>query len=281
MGLFTPNYNKPGKGIEKDAPQKRRIWQFFEIIREQYSKLILANILYSLFMLPLMVGIMLCFGIDFSAPSIIVFKNNMIDLVGLICLIISIFVSFPATLGFTYILRNVQRWQHAWIWHDFIKHTKKSYWQGVVNGVVTLLCYFFFIFAYGAYRSGIINLGIYNYPLSIVMLLCILVFTWMQFYVNTMIVTFDLKMKQVYQNAFIFAIAKLPLNILISLICIVLFYLLLLIPIPFITFFLTFIIWYSLFGFIVVFGVYPSIDKHMLSKVEQTPVENEEIEEQL
>ena len=79
MGLFTPNYNKPGKGIEKDAPQKRRIWQFFEIIREQYSKLILANILYSLFMLPLMVGIMLCFGIDFSAPSIIVFKINMID----------------------------------------------------------------------------------------------------------------------------------------------------------------------------------------------------------
>lgn len=268
MGLFTPNYDKPGKGIEKNAPQKRRIWQFFEVIGEQYSKLIQANIVYSIAMLPLMIGVMLCFDIDFSAPSILVFKDGKLDLLGAILLLISLFVSFPATLGFTYILRNIQRWQHAWIWHDFIKHTKKSYWQGVINGVVTFVCYFLFVFAYGAYKSGIINLGIMNYVLSVVMLICIVIFTWMEFYVNTMIVTFDLKMKHIYQNAFIFALAKLPLNILISAICIVLMYLVCLIPLRPITFLLTFFIWYALFGFIVVFSVYPAIDKYMLKKAE-------------
>ena len=119
------------------------------------------------------------------------------------------------------------------------------------------------------------NLGLINYVLSIVMLICIVMFTWMEFYVNTMIVTFDLKMRHIYQNAFIFALAKLPLNLLISVICIVLMYLICFIPLQAITFLLTFFVWYSLFGFIVVFSVYPSIDKYMLKKAE-TSTEAEE-----
>ena len=35
MGLFTPNYVKPGPGIDKDAPPKTGLALFFEIfIRE-------------------------------------------------------------------------------------------------------------------------------------------------------------------------------------------------------------------------------------------------------
>ncbi len=270
MGFFSKNYDKPGRGVDKDGPSKRRIWEFFEIIWNQASKLVLANILYSVAMLPLMVGLYLTFEInmDITSPFIVNFRNNQIDIFGSLLLILSVFTSFPATMGFTYILRNIQRRQHAWIWHDFIKHTGANYWHGVKNGIVTLVAYFVFIFAFNVYNADLMKLGTMSFALKYMMILFTVIFTWMGFYVNTMAVTFDLKMKDIYKNALIFAIAKLPLNLFISVVCIAIFVLILLIPIPFIAFLLTFFVWYALFGFIVVFAVYPSIDKYMIQKAD-------------
>jgi uncharacterized membrane protein YesL len=268
MGLFSKNYDKPGKGIDKNAPKKRRIWEFFEILWNQASKLVIANIIYSIAMLPLLVGLWLMFelNMDPNSPALISFTNNKIDVLGLGLIILSVFVSYPATTGFTYILRNIQRRQHAWMWHDFIKHTKANYMTGVKNGIVSLLVYFVLIFAFNAYSADVMNMGMVSVAFKYLMLLFVILFTWMQFYVNTMIVTFELKLREIYKNALIFAIAKLPVNLFVSIVCIAIFVLILLIPIPLIGFILTFFVWYSLFGFIVVFAVYPSIDKYMIQK---------------
>lgn len=277
MGLFTPNYNKPGPGIDKNAPEKRRIWQFFEIFWGQLSKLSLLNIMYLIASLPLILGLWLCFTIDFTTASIITLRiPNQIDLIGLILLVISLFVTFPATLGFTYVLRNIQRREHAWLWHDFMKHTRLNYWKGVVNGLVTLVIYFLLINAFGMYRSGVFNLGVVGAYLSVMMVVAILIFTWMQFYVNTMIVTFDLKLGAIYKNAFIFAMGKLPLNLFITIVSIALAIGIMLIPMPFITIVLVFTVLFSLFGYITVFSVYPTIDKYMISKSESASEENDE-----
>ncbi len=271
MGLFTPNYNKPGPGVYKDGPQKHRIWQFFEIFWNQLSKLSLANIIYFIAMIPLVAGLLLCFKLDFSSPSIVVLKHaNQIDLLGFILIIISIFVSFPANLGFTFILRNIQRREHAWIWHDFIRHTKENYVKGVLNGIIVLVTYYLLFTAFGVYRSGIFDIGIVNMFLSSFIVIIGIIFTWMQFYVNTMIVTFDLKLKDIYKNSLIFALGKLPLNILISVVNIIVLMLILMIPIPVITYILWFLILYALFGIITVFMVYPTIDKYMIKSAEDT-----------
>lgn len=276
MGLFTPNYNKPGPGIDKNAPEKRRIWQFFEIFWGQLSKLSLLNIMYLIASLPLILGLWLCFTIDFTTASIVTLRiPNQIDLIGLILLVISLFVTFPATLGFTYVLRNIQRREHAWLWHDFMKHTRLNYWKGVVNGLVTLVIYFLLINAFGMYRSGVFNLGIGGTYLSVMMVVAMLIFTWMQFYVNTMIVTFDLKLRAIYKNAFIFAIGKLPLNLFITIVSIALAIGIMLIPMPFITIVLVFTVLFSLFGYITVFSVYPTIDKYMISKSETKETGND------
>ncbi len=279
MGLFTPNYNKPGPGVYKDAPEKHRIWQFFEIFGNQLSKLSLANIIYFIAMLPLVGGLLLCFKLDFSAPSIIVLKNaNQIDLIGFILIIASIFISFPATLGFTFILRNIQRREHAWIWHDFIRHTKANYVKGVLNGIIVLVTYYLLFNAFGMYRSFIFDIGILNTVLSSFIVVITMLFTWMQFYVNTMIVTFDLKLKDIYKNALIFALGKLPLNILISIVNIIVLMIILMIPIMVITGLLWFLILYSLFGIITVFMVYPTIDKYMIKTSEDTKEVSEDID---
>ena len=285
MGLFTSYFTKPGPGVDKDAPEKLRIWQFFEIFWGQLSKLSLMNMVYFVAMLPLVFGLFLCFTIDFAAPSIITLRTpGSIDLIGLILIVVSVFVSFPATVGFTFVMRNIQRREHAWIWHDFIKHTKANYKKGVINGVVTLLAYYFLLNAHTLYYTQqVFGSGHVNSFLAIMMLALIVIFTWAQFYVNTMIVTFDLKLKDIYKNAFLFAISKAPLNILISIICLLLafgIYVLSLI-IPILALALAILILYSLFGFITVFSVYPTIDKYMIAPVEgkdeDTEVEDTDI----
>ncbi len=284
MGLFTSYFTKPGPGVDKDAPEKLRIWQFFEIFWGQLSKLSLINMIYFVAMLPLVAGLAICFTIDFSVPSIVTLRTpESIDLIGLILIVASFFISFPATLGFTYVMRNIQRREHAWLWHDFIKHTKSNYKKGVINGIVTLLVYFLLLNAHGLYYSQqVFGSGYVNSFLAILMLVLMVIFTWAQFYVNTMIVTFDLSLKNIYKNAVLFAISNAPRNILVSVLCLLLafgvFVLAYLIPV--LAVLLAILILYSLFGFITVFCVYPTIDKYMISVIEdntQSDTEEDEI----
>ncbi len=283
MGLFTSYFTKPGPGVDKNAPEKLRIWQFFEIFWGQLSKLCLMNMVYFIAMIPLVLGLFLCFDFNIDAPLFIALPTNAdgiptMDLAGLILIVVSVFVSFPATLGFTFVLRNIQRREHAWIWHDFLKHIKANYKKGVINGVVTLLVYYLLFNAHTLYYSQtVFSSGYANTFLAMLMVALMVLFTWAQFYVNTMIVTFDLKLKDIYRNAFLFAISKVPLNILISIICVllgfgvfVLFYI-----IPVLAVLLAFLILYSLFGFITVFCVYPTIDKYMIEPVTEKSEEEE------
>ena len=277
MGLFTSYFTKPGPGVDKNAPEKLRIWQFFEIFCGQLSKLCLMNMIYFIAMLPLVLGLLSCFELKVNAPLFVTWRP-VVHPIGLVLIIISLFVSFPATVGFTFVLRNIQRREHAWIWHDFIKHIKANYKKGVVNGIVTLLVYYLLFNAHALYYSqAVFGSGYANTFLAILMVALIVLFTWAQFYVNTMIVTFDLKLKDIYRNAFLFAISKAPLNILISIICLVLafgvFVLYYLIPV--LAVLLAFLILYSLFGFITVFCVYPTIDKYMIEPVTEKSEEEE------
>ncbi len=283
MGLFNSYFTKPGPGVDKDAPEKLRIWQFFEIFWGQLSKLSLINMIYFVAMLPLVAGLAICFKVDFLSPSIITLRvPGTIDLIGLILIVASLFISFPATLGFTYVMRNIQRREHAWLWHDFIKHTKANYKKGVANGVVTLLVYYLLLNAHSIYYSQqVFGSGYVNSFLAILMLALVVVFTWAQFYVNTMIVTFDLSLKNIYRNAVLFAISNAPRNILVSIICLILGFgvFVLAYIIPVLAVILAILILYSLFGFITVFCVYPTIDKYMISVIEDNSQDDTEEEE--
>ena len=45
MGLFF-NYDKPGPGIDKNAPKKKGIFLFLELLGRNLSNLLLSNMLY-------------------------------------------------------------------------------------------------------------------------------------------------------------------------------------------------------------------------------------------
>ena len=58
MGLFSyRSYYKPGKGIEKDAPEKNAFFRFFSIYGRKFWRFLEVNILYVLILLPILLTV--------------------------------------------------------------------------------------------------------------------------------------------------------------------------------------------------------------------------------
>ncbi len=194
FGLF--DYTKEGPGIAKDAPKKRSFVVFFEIYGRKFWNLMLAGLLWVLVDLPLV-------------------------------------TRGWADAGLTFITRAYSREKHAFVREDFFETIRKNRGQafvcGLINQVVTALLifntvYYFlgmnpgFYAAFGIDTTGVeaMQPGVLDYIVMGVTSVGYLLFTWMKYYIPFMVITFRLSTKQVYKNAFIFAVAGLKPNLLIS-----------------------------------------------------------------
>ncbi|HHV50484.1 MAG TPA: DUF624 domain-containing protein [Clostridiales bacterium] len=177
FGLF--DYSKPGPGVSKNAPKKKPFIVFFEIFTRKFWKLIVANLLFVLFSLPVVT-----MGLAFT--------------------------------GLSYITRNFAREKHAFIGSDFVDTIKKNWKQGLAAGLINLIVQLILIFDIYFFFQN--DNGIFGSIMLAVILSIALIFTFMKYYIYFLIVTFKLKLKQVYKNSLIFAFAGLGRNFLLFLI---------------------------------------------------------------
>ena len=239
------------------------------------------NHLYSLAITPLITGLILSFDFNHNITSISDFTKMQIftfapDYISLAILVISIFVTGPATAGFVFVLRNLQRREHAWIFSDFWAQFKKNYWHGVALGCIDMIAYLALYIAFGFYMFimpvDMPQLGsLMPNVASGIIIAITLIYTWAHYYIYTMMVTFKLKFKDLFKNAIIFALGKMPLNIFITVIVamIALGILYVYALSTAISAIVVALIGFSLIGFIIVFSSYPTIDKLMLKRVEE------------
>ncbi len=200
-GLF--NYNKEGPGIDKNAPKKRGFFVFFEIYGRKFWKLFQANALFLFVNLPLVTR-------------------------GL------------ADVGLCKITRNFAREKHAFVKEDFFETIKNNWKQALPVGIINLLVTALFIFnlyyyfvgmfpfvweLFGYDMSGVepMTLGLLDYIVFGMSILCYTLFTWMKYYIPMMVVTFRLPTKVIYKNAFFFTTVGLKQNILISAVMILIY----------------------------------------------------------
>lgn len=181
FGLF--DYSKEGPGVDKNAPKKKGFIVFFEIYFRKFWKLICANLLYVVVALPVLS-------------------------IGL------------AQTGLCYITRNFAREKHAFISGDFFDTIKKNWKQalpyGILNVLFTVIIYYdIFIFGANAMSE---ESGWLQYILLAIIFTVFIVFSFMKFYIPLMIITFKLKLKQIFKNALIFAFAGMKRNLLIGLV---------------------------------------------------------------
>ena len=274
------NYMKEGKGVDKDAPKKRGLFAFIELFFRKFWKLIRLNMLYLISNIPTLVILFLASGVV-SSIFLNEFKpivEKFSVLVPLVDLGVRLYVSLlfivfwgggPVTCGYTYILRNYSREEHAWLFSDFWQHTKENFKQSFVVLLVDVFVFVALVIAYYFYSKQAGVMQVFKY----VILLVSFIYTMAHFYLYPLMVTFKLSLKDIYRNSFIFAFAYLPKNILITILVSLVHIFLPMLSIYTGSWFMLYLfvflvlevcILVSLGGFIVNFSVYPSIKKDML-----------------
>ncbi len=268
---FT-NYNKPGPGVEKNEAPKPRVLLFLQIYLRKFWHLAKLNMLFCVFNLPALLPIIVLYLLFSGAYQgllkgdsffrIIMFLSFCTTFLG-----IPVITTGPAQAGFTYVLRNYSRQDHAFIWSDFKEHAIKNLKQGLLISIIdffVMLIFFIdiYIYANAAIDSILLTISVFFAAFLFV------IFLMMHLYIYPMLVTFELSLKNIYKNAFIFALLKFLPNIGILLLCFMLSAILfLLLPVlnilllPFITF--------STIGLITNFYVYPILEKYMINQKQE------------
>ena len=176
-GLFGLfNYEKEGPGIDKNAPQKHGFIVFFETFFRNFWKFIPINLVYCL-------------------VSLLIITNGF------------------AKVGITHVARNTARDKHSFGLSDFFdtikKNKKQAFVAGIINaliyGLMAVNLYFYWFFSKGIMQS--IGLGF--------IIAAFFIFTIMNYYLWTLIITFDYKLKQAYMNSFRFVFINLKYNLLV------------------------------------------------------------------
>jgi uncharacterized membrane protein YesL len=247
--LGIGNYSKPGPGISKDEPQKNDFFFFFELYFSKFWKLCEINILYFICCIPFFIP---CFlTLMYQPGNVVLFYLSLAPLIG-----ISVIIS-----GLVYILRNFARQQHVFLWMDFFDTIKKNWKQSLAIGAIDYIVYLIMYTSFNFYNSQIKVNSWYSLPL-VLCLLFIVIFTTMQYYLHIMLITFDLSIKKLLKNAFIFSFMGFGHNILIVMFCGLL--VLLVYVIPILTILIPFIL-ISTVGFIVVFNAWIIIERYMFA----------------
>jgi uncharacterized membrane protein YesL len=265
FGFF--DYTKPGPGVDKDAPPKARIIVFFQILSRKFWNLVKVNMLFGVFNLPAIAAAIFASMFVFQKT---IGEDPLTDLIvrlvlGSVLLCIPIITVGPAQAGFTYVLRNYAREEHAFIWWDFKENALRNLKESIIISIIG----FIFVIIMGIAINFYISLQEIGLVVSIaigLLIMTLILFLMMHMYIYPMLVTFKLTVKQLYKNAFVFAIIKFFPNLGILLLCIILILA---------SFYYTFIgvvllvfITFSFIGLITNFYVYPSLQKYIIDKLE-------------
>ncbi len=172
------NYEKEGPGISKNAPKKKPFFAFFETYFRNAWRFVTLNTVYILCCIPVLS-------------------------VGL------------ANAGITNVTRNIARDKHSFGLSDYFETIKKNWKQSLIVGIFNLILTV--LISYGSYyyyfhQSK--NKAI-NFTDSLGFGICIFaafVFTVMQYYMWTMLITFKLSIKNIYKNSFKFVFINLKNN---------------------------------------------------------------------
>lgn len=266
LGLF--DYSKPGPGVPKDAPPKPPVLLFFELYFRKFWNLIKINLLFFFFNIPALIAAMFVSEIIFAGRTTSdAFGDFILKLViALVLVCVPVITVGPAQAGFTYILRNYSRQEHAFIWGDFKDHARKNLKQSLIICGIDFIV--MIVTGLDFYILGVAKSG--NFVLSFATGAVFVVFVFylmMHIYIYPMLVTFELTIKQIYKNALIFAMLKFIPNLIILVVSVGLVAVLFL-TLPLLSILLFPFLILSTVGFITNFYAYSVLKKYMLDRIQ-------------
>ncbi|PYG87008.1 putative membrane protein YesL [Ruminiclostridium sufflavum DSM 19573] len=229
MGLLSPNYNKPGPGVDKDAPPKPRFFVFFEVFKRKFWNLMKVNLMFVLFNI---LALAAAYYVSAVLLQRIRLDGGMGDIVirlflAAILTLIPVVTTGPVQAGFTYVLRNYSREEHSFIWGDFKENLLRNFKQGMIIAIIDIFAMIVFSIALNVYSS---MSGILPVLGATFIFISIIIFFMMHLYIYPMLVTVNLNIKNLYKNALIFSIMKFIPNFLMILLNLIIAFLAFYIP---------------------------------------------------
>ena len=224
----SDRYNKEGKGIDKNAPEKHGFLKFWEIAWFKRFKLMGINILY---FIPNIIGLilaMLSFMVATSVfqsltgyriePGSEIEKLVMVLMCAVVLFftVIPVFAVGPFQAGMTYILRCFTKREPCFLWSEYIGKTRSNLKLSIKASIINAFAGFFIMLDAAVYLAltsehskmvGLIPDWMLTISFVILLFLSSLFFI-MCMYIYPMIVTFKLTLKQLYKNAMLFAFLR-------------------------------------------------------------------------
>lgn len=218
FGFF--DYTKPGKGVSKEDVDKKGLSLYFDIFFRRFWKIVTLNLIYLLFSIPAIViaWFISTYAVSYlAAVAGIELTQDVVNGLSLLSAFVTVIYVYltgsgPASAGMNYVLRKYVNDTHSWVWSDFIDNVKSNFAQAmavyIINVIVSILCAVSLVF-YSYAMQGTMAI-----VLRTVMLIFAALFAMMQLYTYQLMVSFELKLKDIYKNSFILLMARLPWNIL-------------------------------------------------------------------
>jgi len=144
----------------------------------------------------------------FALPHSILTTVNVDNAATIILKCIGLIVVFtfgPLNVGCAYIMRNTVREKPVFVWYDFFSAIKKNIKQGLIFGIIDVICLCAIPYALMFYFANANTFGVKM--LLFAMILITVLYLIMRVYIYLMIVTFDLKLTKLFKNAFILSSA--------------------------------------------------------------------------
>lgn len=290
MGLFF-NYNKPGPGVDKDAPKKKGVFRFFEIFGRKIGKLFQLNMLYFICSLPILMLLYLFYapfisGLFGEMPiaEIGISEENLTTYQAMINLFltaisVTLFGSGPASCAAAYIERCFVREQHAWMISDFFAKYKENFKQSMILSVMDIVIVAASSFAVSFYYNQFTATGSNIwFVLMIVLVIAEIVYSFMHCYIYQLMVTFEDKLTHHIKNAVLLTFSTFPVLLIIMIILTVTAYLIFTTFSPMFALILAFLCLLTFLRFPIEFYTSSVIQKKILDGIESDDEEFKEKE---
>lgn len=219
MGNFFNNmyYGKNRSDFTSDHLPKNRLHLFFEMLRIRFFKLMHLNLIMMAFALPFVVCIVffLVMVPNATPPE----QMNLEFVYNLIinfcifnvpcCIIYSL-----GQVGLTYVARNWARDEHAWIWGDFKDAIKTNWKQALITGTAKGIFILASVWAAFFYWQMSAVEGNLYFVMFCVLVVVMFVLAMADLYIWPTMITYELKLRHVFRNSVIMALARLPWSVL-------------------------------------------------------------------
>ena len=223
MSFFSPDYETPGAGVPENEPQKPGLIRYFIVFGRKFWDMVVLNLLYFLFSLPAiaiytLIGLLFLGNAGDAVGGALAAEGmtdiQILELKAAVHIVLSVGFGFLMTAllgsgapraGLSFVLRNYSREEHAFLWSDFLENTKKNLGKGTVIFLIDVLFTFIICLDIASYGGAGTFWGLIA---SYIALFIFIIYILMHPYIYMILVTFGLKLKAAYKNAFMLTAVK-------------------------------------------------------------------------